>query len=169
MVDPTTKLDERFSDPGTSPTDWETTRAALAAAQLSWISTVRPDGRPHVTPLVSVWFQDAAYFCTGPTEQKALNLDRNPAVVLATGCNSWEDGLDVMVEGTAERVTDLAVLKQLAAAWTEKWDGRWQFEPGEDGFHHEAGGLAQVFRVRPTKVLSFAKGSFSHSSHRFPQ
>ncbi len=29
-------------------------------------STVRPDGRPHVTPLLAVWADDALHFCTGP-------------------------------------------------------------------------------------------------------
>ena len=43
-----------------------------------WLSTVRPDGRPHVTPLMSVWLEGALYFCTGPDERKAKNLVRNP-------------------------------------------------------------------------------------------
>lgn len=166
--EPTTTLDERFSESGAAATAWATTVAALEDAQISWISTVRADGRPHVTPLVAVWADGAAYFCTGPTEQKAINLERNPAVVLTTGCNDWERGLDVMVEGSAERVTDLGTLERLAAAWRDKWDGSWQFEARDDGFYHDNGGLAYVFRIAPVKVLSFAKGeSFSHTTHRF--
>lgn len=71
MDDPVTQLDERFSDPGTQPTTWAAAQEALEAAQLSWISTVRADGRPHVTPLVAVWLDGAAHFSTGATEQKA--------------------------------------------------------------------------------------------------
>jgi nitroimidazol reductase NimA-like FMN-containing flavoprotein (pyridoxamine 5'-phosphate oxidase superfamily) len=81
------------------------------------VTTVRADGGPHVTPLVAVWLDDAVHFTTGPSEQKAVNLVGNPHVVMTTGCNRWDEGLDVMVEGKAERVTDRATLERLAAAW----------------------------------------------------
>jgi nitroimidazol reductase NimA-like FMN-containing flavoprotein (pyridoxamine 5'-phosphate oxidase superfamily) len=157
MPDPVTRLDERFSDPDTRPTTWAAACEALESAQISWLSTVRADGRPHVTPLVAVWLDGALHFTTGPTEQKALNLATNHHVVLTTGCNSWDQGLDVMVEGEARRVTDRATLERLAAAWRTKWDGRWQFEVTDEGFQHEAGGPALVFAVEPTKVLAFGR------------
>ena len=121
---PQTSLDQRFSDPDAAATSWEATRRALETAELFWISTVRADGRPHVTPLVAVWDDGALYFCTGDAEQKALNLAANPRVVLTTGCNGWESGLDVMVEGEAVRVTDNGTLGRLAQAWAAKWDGQ---------------------------------------------
>jgi Pyridoxamine 5'-phosphate oxidase len=131
-----------------------------------WVTTVRTDGRPHVTPLVAVLIVETLYFCTGPGEQKALNLASNPSVVLTTGCNQWDRGLDVMVEGTAERVTDRATLERLAATWTGKWDGRWQYRVTDDGFAHpEAGGPVFVFAVRANKILTFAKGTFSHTRY----
>ena len=43
----------------------------IEAAPLWWITTVRPDGRPHVTPLLAVWHEGALHFCTGSEEQKA--------------------------------------------------------------------------------------------------
>src|SRR5215467_2831830 len=99
MKEPTTTLDTRFSDPGAVATEWQETRRMLETAELFWISTVRPDGRPHVTPLVAVWLDEAIHFCTGATEQKAINLSRNPHVILTTGCNQWKTGIDVVVEG----------------------------------------------------------------------
>jgi general stress protein 26 len=165
MDEPVTELDERFSDPGAEATGWDATRQALEAAQLAWVSTVRADGRPHVTPLVAVWLDGAFHFCTGPAEQKAINLTTNPHVVLTTGCNEWDHGLDVVVEGEARRVTDPAMLRRLAAAWATKWDGSWKFDVADGGFHHDAGGLALVFAVEPTKVLAFGKGPFSHTRH----
>lgn len=167
MTVPATQIDTRFSEPGAAPTDWEQTLHVLQAAQLSWLTTVRADGRPHVTPLVAVWLDGAMHFSTGAQEQKAVNLAANPHVVVTTGCDRWDDGLDVMVEGTAERVTDTAALERLAGAWTAKWDGRWQFRAGNGCFQHEGGGEALVFAVRPAKVLAFAKGSFSHTRHVF--
>lgn len=164
-AEPVTQLDERFSDPGTEPTPWATVREVLENAQLHWITTVRTDGRPHVTPLLAVWLDDTLHFCTGPAEQKALNLASNPHVVLTTGCNQWDQGLDVMVEGEVRRITDIATLQRLAAAWATKWDGQWQFDVTDGGFAHDRGDLALVYAVEPTKVLAFGKGSFTHTRY----
>jgi nitroimidazol reductase NimA-like FMN-containing flavoprotein (pyridoxamine 5'-phosphate oxidase superfamily) len=166
MSDPVTELDTRFSDPAATPTSWADTRRAIEEAELFWVSTVRADGRPHLTPLVAVWLDDALHFTTGAAEQKAINLRHNDAVLLTTGCNQWDRGTDVVVEGRAVPVTDRATLERLAAAWREKWDGRWEFEPRDGGFHHDAGD-ALVFSVTPTLVLAFAKAPFAHTRHRF--
>jgi general stress protein 26 len=166
MRTPETKLDTRFSDADAVATSWNDTRQSLEEAELFWITTVRRDGRPHTTPLVAVWLDDAIYFCTGPSEQKAVNLRHNQHVILTTGCNEWEYGTDIVVEGTAVRVTDDPKLRRLASAWGRKWDGRWRYEVGDGGFEHEHG-WALVFEVEPTKVLAFAKGTFSQTRHRF--
>ncbi|MBO0790650.1 MAG: pyridoxamine 5'-phosphate oxidase family protein [Ktedonobacteraceae bacterium] len=167
MNKPVTKIDPRFSDPDAVATGWDETRRVLETAELFWISTVRADGRPHVTPLVAVWLDGAIHFCTGPAEQKALNLRGNPHVILSTGCNHWDSGLDVVVEGDAVQVTSDDMLERLARAWSTKWDGRWQFEARNGGFYHQDGGMALVFSVTPGKILAFAKGAFSHTRHQF--
>ncbi|MBA2391998.1 MAG: pyridoxamine 5'-phosphate oxidase family protein [Ktedonobacteraceae bacterium] len=166
MHEPITKIDPRFSNPDTTATNWDETRRVIETAELFWISTVRADGRPHVTPLVAVWLDGAIHFSTGATEQKAMNLRGNPHVILTTGCNTWDGGLDVVIEGDAVQTTDDDVLERLAEAWTKKWDGRWQYEAHDGSFHHEDG-AALVFSVTPIKILAFAKGSFSHTSHQF--
>src|SRR5919199_6565363 len=120
-MDPVPEQDSRFGDPHAPPTPWADTLRALETAELFWISTVRGDGRPHVTPLPGVWFEDRLHFCTGPAEQKALNIVRNPRVALTTGCNRWKEGLDVVVEGVAARVTDETRLRALAALWHTKY------------------------------------------------
>jgi general stress protein 26 len=139
----------------------------LETAELFWITTVRADGRPHVTPLVAVWLDGALHFSTGATEQKALNLRGNPHVILTTGCNTWDAGLDVVLEGDAVQVTDDSMLTRLAEAWAAKWDGRWHFEARQGAFGHNDGGEALVFAVTPTQVLAFAKGRFGHTRHQF--
>ena len=165
MTDPTTTLNPDCSDPGAAPTSWEDARDLLRSAELFWVATVRSDGRPHMTPLVAVWLDDALHFCTGETEQKAANLRANQNVILMTGCNHWDAGMDVVVEGRAERVTDHRTLERLAAAWGEKWDGRWDYEPGTDGFKGDE--RIEVFKVAPAKVFAFGKGSFTHTRHAF--
>jgi nitroimidazol reductase NimA-like FMN-containing flavoprotein (pyridoxamine 5'-phosphate oxidase superfamily) len=167
MTEPTTTLDPRFSDHASSATSWTDTRRVLDDAELFWITTVHADGRPHVSPLVAVWLDDAIYFTTGEAEQKAVNLRANPHVVLTTGCNAWDSGLDVVVEGPAVQVTDDALLARLAQAWSTKWDGRWRYETRNGRFHHPGGGEALVYGVRPGKVLAFGKGTFTHTTHRF--
>lgn len=168
MSEPVTEVDARFSEPGAVATSWEQTRRVLEEAQLCWLSTVRSDGRPHVTPLVAVWLDDAIHFCTGPGEQKAVNLRGNQHVTVTTGCSTWDRGLDVVVEGDAARVTDTGTLERLAAAWALKWDGQWQYEV-RDGTFYNDGEPVLVYAVRPSKVLAFGKGSFSHTRHRFQQ
>ena len=166
MRTPTTEIDARFSEPGATPTPWEQTLRALEEAQLFWITTVRADGRPHVTPLVAVWSEDALHFCTGATEQKARNLQGNANVILTTGCNGWEHGLDVVVQGAASRTTDERTLRRLADAWRTKWNGEWDYEVVDGAFRHQ-GAEAHVFTVVPTKVLAFGKGPFANTRHRF--
>lgn len=163
---PTPDLHTGFSDPGARPTPWEDVAGVLESAELFWISTVRTDGRPHVTPLPAVWHDGTLYFCTGPAEQKAVNLRTNDHCALTTGANRWKAGLDVVVEGRAERITDDALLRTLAAGWSEKYDGEWRYDVRDGAFHHDAG-VAHVFGVRPHKVLSFAKGEFAQTRFRF--
>ncbi len=68
---PTAELEAAFSSPDAVPTEWDEARAQVAAPEIHWLSTVRPDGRPRVTPLVSVCLDGAAWFTTGATERKA--------------------------------------------------------------------------------------------------
>jgi nitroimidazol reductase NimA-like FMN-containing flavoprotein (pyridoxamine 5'-phosphate oxidase superfamily) len=170
MTRPVTELDARFSDPAAVAADWDQTRRTLEEAELFWIATVRADGRPHVTPLVAVWLDDAINFATGVGEQKAVNLRTNQNVILMTGCNEWDQGLDVVVEGEAVQVVEESVLERLAEAWAAKWDGRWHYEVNEGGFRYGANADAVlVFSLKPTKVLAFAKGTFGQTRHRFKQ
>jgi general stress protein 26 len=169
MSSPVTTFDERYSDPAATATGWDETRRALEEAELFWVSTVRADGRPHVTPVVAAWAEGAIWFSTGAGEQKFLNLRANPHVVLTTGCNRWDGGLDVVVEGDAVQVTDDAVLSRVAAAFTTKWDGRWQWTARDGAFRGSDGtGEALAFSVTPTKVFAHAKGDpFGATTHRF--
>lgn len=164
-----TALDPRYSGPNAVAVGWDETRRILERAELFWISTVRADGRPHVTPLVAVWLDDAVHFHTGAEEQKFANLSVNPHVVLTTGCNQWDRGVDVVVEGDAVPTTDTAVLARLVEAWASKWDGRWRLAVRDGGLRAVGGDFpSEVFSVMPTKVYAHAKGDpFGHTRHRF--
>ena len=52
--EPVIELDSRFSSEDASATTWADAREQLERAQVYWLSTVRADGRPHVTPLIAL-------------------------------------------------------------------------------------------------------------------
>jgi hypothetical protein len=158
-------LDSRFSE-ATEPTKWADVNRVLETAELYWLTTARKDGRPHTTPLVGVWVDQSFVFCTGPTEQKARNLEHQTALTVVTGSNTWQAGLDVVVEGAAARVTGAQNLKALADAFRAKYGNDWDFAVDAEVFDPE-GTSAHVFRVTPTKVLAFAKSPHGQSRYRF--
>jgi general stress protein 26 len=162
---PTAHLDPRFSSPGATGPSWESVLAGLAGADLYWIVTVRRDGRPHVTPLLAVVLDGVAHFCTGPTEQKAKNLEHDPHCSLLTGCADRSESVDIVVEGTAVRVTDEARLQRLADEWLRKYGEYWRFVVQDGAFRHgsdslrgEDPGIAYVFEIVPGDVFAFGRG-----------
>ena len=168
MSTPTADLDTRYSEPEAEASSWNEAAAILAAAELSWITTVRSDGTPHVTPLITVAHEGTTYFCTGPEEQKARNLRGNPAVALTTGTNALHGGTDVVLEGRAERVTDGALVAALIEAFAAKYGEEWRFEQGDAGFRHpDSDGDAWVFAVRATRAFAFGKAPYSQTRWTF--
>jgi nitroimidazol reductase NimA-like FMN-containing flavoprotein (pyridoxamine 5'-phosphate oxidase superfamily) len=177
--EPTTELDPRYSSalnprPGAqevTATPWAEARRRLAAAEIFWLSTVRSDGRPHVTPVIAAWHDGVLYFSTGPAEQKAKNLAHNARCALTTGRNSLTEGLDLVVEGTAERVTDPAAVEQAVAAYEEQY-GKHITSP--EGTFHGIGdalrkGAAALYAVTPSTAYGFGRngGVYSHTRWTF--
>lgn len=165
VSNPVTELQPQFSSDDATETPWTEARERLHYAEVYWLSTVRPDGRPHVTPLIAVWLDSALYFCTGPSERKAKNLEQNPHCVITTGCNSLSEGLDLVVEGEAVQVSDEARLQRLADLYATKYS--WPFTVRDGAFYGD-GGRALVFEVSPTTAFGFGKGEpFSQTRWRF--
>lgn len=173
--EPVAELHPEYSSAGATATPWSEAVAVLEQAEIFWISTVRADGRPHVTPLPAMWLDGALYFSTGLEEQKGRNLGRNPNCVLTTGNNAYRRGLDVIVEGRAERVTDRTTLERLTELWQSKIG--WPYDVVEGGFRHRPEGpqpetqdpeeVVPVFAVRPSKILSFGRGErFAQTRYR---
>jgi nitroimidazol reductase NimA-like FMN-containing flavoprotein (pyridoxamine 5'-phosphate oxidase superfamily) len=164
--EPVTELDPRYGEEGVSPVSWAEAERALGTAELSWLSTVRPEGQPHVTPLITVWHDGAVWITTGPEEQKARNMAANPHVAVTTGCNALHEGLDLVVEGTAVRETDDARLRRVAAAFEDKYGEEWHFDVDGGTFSHGPG-TAHVFEVAPVRAYGFGKAPYSHTRWRF--
>jgi len=166
--EPAAELSE-FSSTDATPTEWTTARENLEDAEIYWLSTVRPDGRPHVTPLLGAWLDGGLYFCTGPTERKAKNLAQNPHCILTTGTNEL-DGLDLVLEGMVAEVSDAAELARTAGAFESKYGPRLT---APEGIWYGLGdtireGKSLVYRVAPRTGFGFAKGKqFSQTRWRF--
>jgi PPOX class probable F420-dependent enzyme len=165
---PAVKFDDRFSAPMAEATPWADAARVLEEAELYWITTVRADGRPHVTPLIGLVHNGAMHFCTGPREQKYRNLEHSPRVALTTGNNAWASGLDVVVEGEAVRVSDDDDLQGLADRLEAKYGEVWHYDVA-DGMFRGGGSEdgAVVFRIEPSKVMAFAKDPHGQTAYRF--
>ena len=167
---PVTEICPEFASPGATPTPWEHARTRLAEAPLCWVTNVRPDGRPHATPLLSVWVDGSVCFCTGPEERKAVNLSKNPHCAMSTGDNSLEGGPDVIVEGTGAPVEDHAELGRIADAYERKYGAS---ITSEDGTWFGLGDAVRkvsilTVRVTPAKAFAFNKAPvFSQTRYTF--
>ena len=84
-----------------------------APARTTWLSTVSADGQPHTTGVGALWLDDRFYFTSGPKTRKSRDLAGNPNSVISVALAD----LDLVVEGTATKVTDEATLERLAEAF----------------------------------------------------
>jgi pyridoxamine 5'-phosphate oxidase-like protein len=88
----------------------ETQTREEGAGRTCWLATTDPDGRPHLAAVGAIWADAKFYFVSGPRLRKTRNVVANPRCAVSV---SLED-IDVVVEGTARKVTDRAVLERVA-------------------------------------------------------
>jgi Pyridoxamine 5'-phosphate oxidase len=133
--------------------DWSWATERLAAARNYWVSTTRPDGRPHAMPVWGLWHEDAFYFSSAPSSRKARNLAANSAVVV-----HLESGDEVVVvEGHAEQAMDEELLARLSVDYTRKYGY-------EVTFTAEGRGLVAV---RAQVAYAWREADFPASATRF--
>lgn len=121
----------------------------------TWLTTLNADGSAHVAAVGAVWVDGAYWFQTGDVTRKAKNLERDPRCTISV---SLQD-LDLVVEGTAEKVTDPAAVARAVAAWNA---GGWPCDIDESGigltapFNAPAIGPAPwfVYRLTPRSATS---------------
>jgi nitroimidazol reductase NimA-like FMN-containing flavoprotein (pyridoxamine 5'-phosphate oxidase superfamily) len=132
------------SSAGTLPWQWALERLTRSHNYL--LTTVRPDGAPHVMPVWGIWLEDAWYFSTAATSRKSGNLEKNANCVV---CN---DNLEeaVILEGTAQRLKDNEIPKQAFTDYKAKYG--WELDPMR----------GPVWKVK-------AKTVFAMPEQRFPE
>jgi hypothetical protein len=120
---------DRFGNPALP---WSRARDVLASGPLwpettFFLSTVRPDGRPHTAGLGVLWIDGDLYFTSSPQTRKSRNLTANPACTVS----GHLEGLDIVFEGEATRVTDQVTLVRAAQIYR---DAGWPAEVEGDAF-----------------------------------
>jgi general stress protein 26 len=132
---------------------WSHAEERLSHSRNYWICTSRPDGRPHSIPVWGFWIDGALYFGTGRNSRKGKNLASSPAVSV-----HLESGDDVVIlEGTAEEVSDKATLHKIDEASRKKYDMPLMIMPGE----------TVVYCVRPRMALAWRERDFPTSATRW--
>jgi hypothetical protein len=114
----TTNLD-RYGD---AALEWSRARDALAGPPTPdvthFLGTCRPDGTPHAAGVGAQWLDDDLYFTSSPAARKARDLAVNPRCTISVRL----PGIDLVLDGTAARVTDPPTLERVAAGYR---DGGW--------------------------------------------
>lgn len=141
---------------------WAEVEDRLRRAVDYWLSTTRPDGRPHAVPIWGAWLDGAFYFYTEPQTQKVKNLTAQPEMVL-----HLESANDVViVEGAAQEVAaGSAEWQHLDAALFDKYK-----DPGSgQGLRlSKHARTPVVYRLQPRHVRAWAHGNcFAQSHWRF--
>jgi PPOX class probable F420-dependent enzyme len=96
---------------------WSWALKQLRDSHEYWLSTVWPDGRPHLMPVWAVWHDEALWFSSSPNARKIRNIRAGSAVSIAT-----DDALNpVVVEGTARVVKDTTSLRTFLTIMNDKY------------------------------------------------
>ena len=135
----------------------------LRSETVVWLSTVSPDGAPHLVPIWFSWDGDTVLIASKPHAKKVANLRANPSVMLALG--EPDDDFDVgMIQGIAE-LPDEPAADLLPAAHLAKY----RPQMAAIGLTPEEflETYSQVIRIRPTRFLPWhgrtAPGSAGHA------
>jgi hypothetical protein len=151
---------------GTPPIAWEKVRDVLAT-QLTqapdtggpnrhtlWLTTINPDGLPHATPVGVIQLDGVWYFTSGPKTRKSRNIATDPRCVVSVSTHPF----DLVLEGTAERVTDADELRTVAEAFNKDgWPAQVDGDAVTAEYSAPSAGPAPwyVYRLRPATVFAF--------------
>jgi PPOX class probable F420-dependent enzyme len=109
---------------------WSFVVERMEKARNYWVSTTRPDGRPHATPVWGVWVEGRLIFGGGPDTRRAQNIAQNPQVSV-----HLESGDEVVIiEGTATEIHDKTEMDKADDVYEVKYNMRhgphmWELKP----------------------------------------
>jgi PPOX class probable F420-dependent enzyme len=91
----------RSARPDTSQAQRPSAEAALRDDPVVWLSSVQPDGRPHLVPVWFHWDGEHIVAFSKPHARKVDNLRGKPSVMLAVGTPGPDFEVE-LIEATAE-------------------------------------------------------------------
>jgi hypothetical protein len=151
------------------PFSWQVVTTRLGEGGWYWLSSIDPDGTPHVTPLFAVWSDDAICVASNPTTRKSRNLLARPGCAITSDKGS----LHLVVEGTARRLIDRTALEHASNAFRATYG--WPTEVRDDmldapyGAPTSRGGPFLVFAIDPLLAYGLpTDDSFEPTRWRFP-
>ena len=119
---------------GLEPIPWSRALAALETGsqrnETSFLATTRPDGRPHLAGVGAVWEEGKVYFVSGDGTRKSRNVAENPSCAISISL----PGIDLVIEGEAQRVMDDETLQRLAKRYAE---GGWPARVEDGAFTYD--------------------------------
>jgi hypothetical protein len=138
-------------------TSWEVARARLANPEqprTCWLATTRPDGRPHLMPVIGIWIDGAMHVVAGEGTQKARNIAADSRCVIATSSTTLPS-LDIIVEGHADPITDADAVRHVAEFLS---DNNWPLDAKGDKVYGPHGPTAgpppyTIFRIVPSRIF----------------
>jgi PPOX class probable F420-dependent enzyme len=138
---------------------WEWISGRMSESRNYWISTTRPDGRPHAAPVWGVWVDETLYFGTEPSSRKARNLAHNPNV--AVHLESGDEA--VILEGVAEELAapGSSLSERIIEAYAAKY-----VDP-ETGEAFRPDSAAGMLAVRPRVVFAWLERDFPRTATRW--
>lgn len=139
-------------DEGGGLLPWSFAERRLATSHDYWLATRWPDGRPHLMLVWAIWYDAAIWFSSSRGSRKARNLANDPRCSIATD----DPREPIVLEGTAEQVSDLTVLRRLLDLENEKYGTDYSMELFDPAVN-------SCFRVRPERVFGIAIGDFTGS------
>jgi PPOX class probable F420-dependent enzyme len=121
----------------------------LASEPIVWLSTVRPDGTPHLVPIWFSWDGERLFVASKPEARKVRNLRQNPKVMLALG--EPDEDFDVgLVEAEAELPT-ATTAELLPAGHFEKYRDRMAMIGLDEATYVRD--YSQPILIKPTRFL----------------
>jgi PPOX class probable F420-dependent enzyme len=136
-----------MSAPGPRPSIDE----ALERQEVVWLSSIRPDGRPHLVSAWFLWHEGSIVVPSKPDAQKVRNLRFDPRVMLGIG--EPEPDFDVeLVEGEAE-LSAVPLGGGLAERFARKYAA--QLSRAGTTLEQFVTVYSQPIRIRPTRWLGW--------------
>lgn len=135
---------------------WDWVDSRMAESRNYWVSSTRPDGKPHAVPVWGVWLDGALYFGGDREARRSRNFETNPHI--AIHLESGDEA--VIMEGSVEEVEhDMTLLTKIAEAMAAKYP---PFKPDPEPMPGSA-----MYRFKPQTAFAWLEKDYPNTATRW--